>query len=74
MLPPSICQDAGGKSLVQVVGDGPDVNERPLYSGVLAALHQARESIFVSLFPQRGERSMHHYGINDGKFQADNQE
>jgi cardiolipin synthase len=34
-------------SIVQVVGDGPDIPERPLYSGVLAALSQARESVWV---------------------------
>jgi len=34
-------------STVQVVGDGPDMPERPLYSGVLAALSQARESVWV---------------------------
>ena len=37
-----------GGSMVQVVGDGPDINERPLYSGVLAALSRARESIWVA--------------------------
>ncbi len=37
----------GDGSMVQVVGDGPDILERPLYSGVLAALGQARESIWV---------------------------
>ncbi len=36
-----------GEGLVQVVGEGPDIRERPLYSGVLAALSQARESIWV---------------------------
>jgi len=34
-------------SILQVVGDGPDVPERPLYSGILAALNRARESIWV---------------------------
>ena len=34
-------------SLVQVVEDGPDITGRPLYSGVLAAINQARESIRV---------------------------
>ncbi len=35
-------------SIVQVVADGPEyANRRPLYSGVLAALHQAEESIWV---------------------------
>ena len=34
-------------SLVQVVGDGPDITGRPLYSGVLAAINQAKESIRV---------------------------
>ena len=34
-------------SIVQVVGDGPDISERLLYSGVLAALSQARESVWV---------------------------
>jgi len=47
MLPPSSFQGGGGNSIIQVVGDGPDVPERPLYSGILAALHQAQESIFV---------------------------
>ncbi len=37
----------GDGSILQVVGDGPDVPERPLYSGVLAALNRARESIWV---------------------------
>ncbi|MBN2232073.1 MAG: PLDc N-terminal domain-containing protein [Deltaproteobacteria bacterium] len=32
---------------VQLVADGPDFERRPLYAGVLAALHQARESIWV---------------------------
>ena len=40
------CQTPNG-SILQVVGDGPDIPERPLYSGVLAALHQAREHIWV---------------------------
>ena len=40
------CQTPNG-SILQVVGDGPDIPERPLYSGVLAALHQARKSIWV---------------------------
>lgn len=35
------------ESIVQVVGDGPDVPDRPLYSGVLAALNRARERIWV---------------------------
>jgi cardiolipin synthase len=35
------------ESILQVVGDGPGIPERPFYSGVLAALHQARESIWV---------------------------
>lgn len=34
-------------SIIQVVGDGPDIPERPLYSGVLAALNRARKSIWV---------------------------
>lgn len=34
-------------SIIQVVGDGPDVPDRPLYSGVLAALNRAKESIWV---------------------------
>jgi len=42
---PSYFQPDG--SIIQVVGDGPDVPERPLYSGVLAALSRARESIWV---------------------------
>lgn len=33
--------------IVQVVGEGPDIRERPLYSGVLAALSQAQKSIWV---------------------------
>lgn len=37
----------GDGSILQVVGDGPDVPERPLYSGVLAALNRARESVWV---------------------------
>ncbi len=36
-----------GGSILQVVGDGPDVPDRPLYSGVLAALSRAKESIWV---------------------------
>jgi len=42
---PSSFQPDG--SIIQVVGYGPDVPERPLYSGVLAALSRARESIWV---------------------------
>lgn len=35
-------------SIVQVVADGPSyANRRPLYSGILAALHQAEKSIWV---------------------------
>jgi len=34
-------------SIIQVVGDGPDIPERPLYSGVLAALNRARKNIWV---------------------------
>jgi cardiolipin synthase len=35
-------------TIVQVVADGPSyANRRPLYSGILAALHQAEESIWV---------------------------
>lgn len=34
-------------TILQVVGDGPDVPGRPLYSGVLAALSRAKESIWV---------------------------
>ena len=38
----------GAGSVVQVVADGPAyANRRPLYSGILAALHQAEESIWV---------------------------
>lgn len=37
----------GDESIVQVVGDGPDVPDRPLYSGVLAALNRAKERIWV---------------------------
>ena len=37
----------GDGNTLQVVGDGPDVPERPLYSGVLAALNRAKESIWV---------------------------
>ncbi len=33
--------------VIQVVGDGPDANERPLYSGVLAALNRAGKSIWI---------------------------
>lgn len=40
-------ESPGDGSILQVVGDGPDVPERPLYSGVLAALNRARESIWV---------------------------
>lgn len=47
LLPHSAIQEAGNNSLIQVVCDGPDVNERPLYSGILGALHQAQESIFI---------------------------
>ena len=32
---------------MQVVGDGPDAAERPLYAGVLAALNRAEKSIWV---------------------------
>jgi cardiolipin synthase len=32
---------------VQLIADGPDFERRPLYAGVLAALHQARQSIWV---------------------------
>jgi len=35
------------KRTLQVVGDGPDLSERPLYSGVLAALNRAKERIWV---------------------------
>ncbi len=37
----------GGDQTVQVVGDGPDAAERPLYAGVLAALNRAERSIWV---------------------------
>lgn len=37
--------DGGG--VIQVVGDGPDLYERPLYSGVLAALSHSVESVWV---------------------------
>ncbi len=47
MLSLPLFQGVGGNSIIQVVGDGSAVNERPLYSGVLAALHQAQENIFV---------------------------
>lgn len=43
-VPPSFQPDG---SIIQVVGDGPDVPGRPLYSGVLAALNRASESIWV---------------------------
>ena len=36
-----------GRQTIQVVGDGPDAVERPLYTGVLAALNRAEESIWV---------------------------
>jgi len=36
-----------GPTMVQVVGDGPDINARPLYSGVMAAIGQAKKSIWV---------------------------
>ncbi len=39
--------DRYGNGILQVVGDGPDVPDRPLYSGVLAALNRAKESIWV---------------------------
>ena len=35
------------EQVVQVVGDGPDASERPLYAGVLAALNRAVEDIWV---------------------------
>ena len=47
LLPPTVFKSAVNNSVIQVVGDGPDVNKRPLYSGILAALNQARESIWV---------------------------
>ena len=47
LLPPSVFKNTVNNSVIQVVGDGPDVNERPLYSGVLAALNQARENIWA---------------------------
>jgi len=34
-------------SVVQVVGEGPDLSERPLYTGVLAALSKASQSIWI---------------------------
>lgn len=40
-------ESSGDGSILQVVGDGPDVPERPLYSGILAALNRARERIWV---------------------------
>ncbi len=40
-------QPLSGYSIVQVVGDGPDVPERPLYSSVLAALSRARMRIWA---------------------------
>ena len=36
-----------GNSIVQVVSDGPDLKQRPLYSGVLASINQARETIWA---------------------------
>ncbi len=45
-LPPD-ARVAPRQSIVQVVGDGPDVPERPLYSGILAALNRSRERIWV---------------------------
>ena len=36
-----------GPSTVQVVGDGPDIPERPLYAGILAALNRAGKRIWV---------------------------
>ncbi|MBW2094116.1 MAG: cardiolipin synthase [Deltaproteobacteria bacterium] len=51
-IPPGVLcpvpqESSGDGSILQVVGDGPDVPERPLYSGVLAALNRARKSIWV---------------------------
>ncbi len=45
-LPPPPAQKPG-PAMVQVVGDGPDINARPLYSGVLAAIGQAKKTIWV---------------------------
>ncbi len=47
-VPGAVEQGLNGEGcILQVVGDGPDVPERPLYSGVLAALSRACESIWV---------------------------
>ena len=45
--PQCLSSEGENGSIMQVVGDGPDIPERPLYSGVLAALSQARERIWV---------------------------
>jgi len=44
---PEVGAESQDGSIVQVVGGGPDMPLRPLYSGVLAALNQARQSIWV---------------------------
>ncbi|MBW1644881.1 MAG: cardiolipin synthase [Deltaproteobacteria bacterium] len=45
---PGVQSAAGGGSILQVVADGPaNPDQRPLYSGVLAALYQAEKSIAV---------------------------
>ena len=44
---PVISSGNGEGNIVQVVADGPDIPERPLYSGVLAALYRAQETISV---------------------------
>jgi len=47
LFSPVVSTNGDNGSTVQVVGAGPDIPERPLYSGVLAALSQARESVWV---------------------------
>ena len=44
---PQYLSPEGEGSIIQVVGDGPDIPDRPLYSGVLASLSQAQERIWV---------------------------
>ncbi len=44
---PDLSRDTSENRILQIVGDGPDLSERPLYSGVLAALNRAKERIWV---------------------------
>jgi len=52
LLTPVVSPDGDSGSTVQVVGDGPNMPERPLYSGVLAALSQARTRLALIMAPR----------------------